>query len=116
MATELWAMLLVMSATLVGAFGPILLKKASEKKLSNIRSILSNYHLFGVVALYGIGTIIFIIALRGGDLSILFPLVALTYIWVSFLSVKFLGEKMNKIKWLGILLIIIGVSFIGLGS
>ena len=116
MATELWAMLLVMSATLVGAFGPILLKKASEKKLSNIRSILSNYHLFGGVALYGIGTIIFIIALRGGDLSILFPLVALTYIWVSFLSVKFLGEKMNKIKWLGILLIIIGVSFIGLGS
>ena len=116
MATELWAMLLVMSATLVGAFGPILLKKASEKKLSNIRSILSNYHLFGGVALYGIGTIIFIIALRGGDLSILFPLVALTYIWVSFLSVKFLGEKMNKIKWLGILLIIIVVSFIGLGS
>ena len=116
MATELWAMLLVMSATLVGAFGPILLKKASEKKLSNIRSILSNYHLFGGVALYGIGTIIFIIALRGGDLSILFPLVALTYIWVSFLSVKFLGEKMNKMKWLGILLIIIGVSFIGLGS
>lgn len=116
MATELWAMVLVMSATLVGAFGPILLKKASEKKLSNIRSILSNYHLFGGVALYGVGTIIFILALRGGDLSILFPLVALTYIWVSLLSVKFLGEKMNKMKWLGILLIIIGVSFIGLGS
>jgi len=116
MSTELWAMVLVMFATLVGAFGPILLKKASEKKLSNIKSILSNYHLFGGVSLYGIGTIIFIIALKGGDLSVLFPIVALTYIWVSLLSIKFLGEKMNSTKWLGILLIIIGVSFIGLGS
>jgi len=30
MTTELWAIILVISATLVGAFGPILLKKASS--------------------------------------------------------------------------------------
>jgi len=29
---------------------------------------------------------------------------------------KFLGEKMNKLKWLGVSLIIVGVSFIGLGN
>ena len=39
-----------------------------------------------------------ILYLKGGDLSILYPFVALTYIWVSLLSVKFLGEKMNLIK------------------
>ncbi len=116
MATELWAIGLVISATLVGAFGPILLKKASAKKLSNIKSLMSNYHLFGGVFLYGLGTLLFIPALKGGDLSILYPFVALTYIWVSLLSVKFLGEKMNLIKWMGISLIIVGVSFIGIGS
>lgn len=116
MATQLWAILLVMLATLVGAFGPILLKKASARKLSRISSLIKNYHLFGGVSLYALGTMMFIPALRGGDLSILYPFVSLTYIWVSLLSVKFLGESMNKYKWLGVTLIIAGVSFIGFGS
>lgn len=116
MATQLWAIALVVLATLVGAFGPILLKKASAKRLSKIRSLATNHHLFGGVALYAIGTILFIPALKGGDLSVLYPFVALAYIWVSLLSVKFLGEKMNKLKWMGIALIIIGVTFIGIGS
>ena len=116
MPVELWAIGLVILATLVGAFGPILLKKASAKKLSKISSLMVNYHLFGGVSLYAIGTILFIPALKGGDLSILYPLVSISYIWVSLLSVKFLGEKMNLIKWSGIALIIVGVSFIGIGS
>ena len=70
----------------------------------------------GGVALYGVGTVLFIPALRGGDLSVLYPFVSLNYIWVSLLSVRFLGEKMNRLKWLGVALIILGVSFIGIGS
>ena len=116
MATQLWAVGLVVAATLIGAFGPILLKRASAKKLSNISSLIKNYNLFGGVALYAVGTILFIPALKGGDLSVLYPFVALSYVWVSLLSVKFLGEKMNKLKWLGIVLIILGVTFIGIGS
>lgn len=116
MPTQLWAIGLVVTATLVGAFGPILLKKASAKKLWSIRSLSTNYHLFGGIALYAIGTLLFIPALKGGDLSVLYPFVALAYVWVSLLSVKFLREKMNKLKWLGIALIILGVTFIGIGS
>ena len=116
MPTQLWAIGLVIFATLIGAFGPILLKKASEKRLSKISSLMTNYHLFGGVGLYGIGTVLFIPALKGGELSVLYPFVALAYIWVSLLSVKFLGEKMNKIKWTGIALIILGVTLIGFGS
>lgn len=116
MATQLWSIGLVISATLVGAFGPILLKKASAMRLSKVSSLATNYPLFGGVALYAAGTLIFIPALKGGDLSVLYPFVALSYIWVSLLSVKFLGEKMNRLKWIGIALIIIGVTFIGIGS
>ena len=116
MTTELLAIGLVVLATLIGSFGPILLKKASAKKLSKISSLIRNYHLFGGISLYGVGTILFIPALKGGDLSVLYPFVALAYIWVSLLSIKFLGEKMNTMKWLGIALIIVGVSFIGIGS
>ena len=116
MTTQLWAIGLVILATLVGAFGPIMLKKASAKKLSSISSLIKNYYLFIGIILYGLGTVLFIPALRGGDLSVLYPFVALVYIWVSLLSVKFLGEKMNRFKWIGVALIIIGVIFIGLGS
>jgi uncharacterized membrane protein len=116
MPAELWAIGLVISATITGAFGPILLKKASEKSLSKISSLITNYHLMGGVALYAVGTLLFVPALKGGDLSILYPFVSLNYVWVSLLSVKFLGEKMNFLKWLGIVVIILGVSFIGIGS
>ena len=116
MATQIWAVGLVIGATLTGAFGPILLKKASAKSMSKISSLITNYHLFGGVALYAVGTLLFVPALKGGELSVLYPFVALSYVWVSLLSVKFLGEKMNTLKWLGIALIILGVTFIGLGS
>ncbi|MBI2651319.1 EamA family transporter [Candidatus Woesearchaeota archaeon] len=115
MSAELWAIGLVVLATVVGSFGPILLKKASVKKF-NLHSLIVNYHLFGGAFLYILGTILFIPALKGGDLSILYPFVALSYVWVSILSIKFLGEKMNLAKWLGISLIIIGVTLIGIGS
>jgi len=102
-------------ATLVGAFGPVLFKKASGEIKFNLSAI-KNKNLLGGVFLYGVATLIFIPALKGGDLSILYPLVGLTYIWVSLLSVKVLGEKMNYKKWIGVTIIIIGVSLLGIGS
>ncbi len=116
MATSLLSIGLVLLGTLVGAFGPILLKRASEKKLSEFRSLITNYDLMAGVLLYVLGTVLFIFALRGGELSVLYPFVSVTYIWVCMLSMRFLGEKMNSLKWGGIALIILGVSFIGIGS
>ena len=116
MATALWAMGLVLLASLVGSFGPILLKKGSDDFTFNIRKFIRNKPLIGGIFFYGMSTVIFLPALRGGELSILYPLVATSYIWVSLLSVKFLNEKMNTFKWFGITLIIVGVTFIGIGS
>ena len=116
MATQLWAMGLVILASIIGSMGPILFKKGSAKSLTKISSLVKNYNLMGGFALYGVGTILFIPALKGGELSVLYPLVALTYIWVSLFSKKFLKEEMNKFKWLGVLVIIIGVTFIGIGA
>ena len=116
MTTQIWAIGLVVLATIVGAFGPIFLKKATSKRMLHFKSLITNYYLFAGITLYILGTVLFIPALKGGDLSVLYPFVALNYVWTSFLSTKYLGEKMNKIKWMGIALIIIGVSFIGFGS
>ena len=80
------------------------------------RTLIHNYNVLIGAFLYGIGTILFIPALKHGELSVLYPFVSTSYIWVSILSMSFLGEKMNREKWLGIALIIVGVTLIGLGS
>ena len=116
METQLWAIGLVLLACFLGSFGPIMLKKASGKISFKIRDIIKNYYLISGFLFYGIGTILFVPALKGGELSVLYPLVAITYVWVSLWSVKFLKEKMNKKKWIGVMLVIIGVVFIGLGA
>jgi len=115
MTTQLWAIGLTLCACVIGAYGAVLLKKASPKVTFNLKC-LANMQLLAGIALYAVGTILFIPALRGGDLSVLYPFVATTYIWISLFSIKFLKEKMNVLKWAGIVLIIIGVSFIGFGS
>ena len=116
MPTEIWAVLLVISATLIGALGPIYVKKGSTNFVLNLKVLLTNYNLMLGVFMYVVATMMFIPALRGGDLSILYPLVSITYIWVSFLSIKFLKEKMNKYKWSVIILIMMGVALIGIGA
>ena len=116
MATKSWAMLLVFFTTLLTSSAQILWKIGSATLSFNIVNILTNYYLIGGVLLYIVGGVLLIISFRGGEVSVLYPIIAMSYIWVSLLSVKFLGEIMDKFKWVGIATIIAGIIFIGYGS
>lgn len=117
METELWAIGLVIIGGLIGGFGPIYLKKGSSMiKRSRLDSIYKNKFLIIGILIYGISTIIFIPALKGGELSVLYPIVGLAYVWVCLYSKFMLKERMTLLKWAGIFIIIIGVSLIGIGA
>ena len=116
MATKLWAALLVLFTTLLTSSAQILWKKGSATLAFDILGILTNYYLLGGILLYIVGGALLIISFRGGEVSVLYPIIAMSYIWVSLLSVKFLGEKMNTFKWLGVIAIIMGIVSIGFGS
>ena len=117
MKTQLWAIGLVVIAGLIGGFGPVYLKKASSLiNLKKLSTIYNNWFLIIGVFIYGVGTVLFIPALKGGELSVLYPFIGLVYVWVSIYSVILLKERMNLLKWLGVILIIIGVVFIGFGA
>jgi len=116
MTTELWAVGLVLLSSVVGSFGPIYLKRAADVFSPHPLKVLTNWNLWKGFSFYAFGTAVFIPALRGGDLSVLYPLISISYVFVSLYSIKFLGEKMNRFKWAGIACIIIGVSLIGVGS
>lgn len=108
--------ILVISATLVASPGAIFFKKASEKLDKNIFKLLKLKTFYIGAILFASSTLFFVSGLKYGELSVLYPIISLSYIWVAILSIKFLNEKMNINKWAGILLIIGGVILIGLGS
>ena len=116
MATKLWAALLVLFTTLLTSSAQIMYKKASATLTINILGIFTNYYLIAGILLYTIGGTLIIISFRGGEVSVLYPIIATSYIWVSFLSIVFLGETMNGFKWIGVIAIIAGIASIGYGS
>jgi len=116
MSTKLWAALLVLFTTVLTSSAQILYKLGSANLAFNIPAILSNYYLVGGLLLYVVGGTLIILSFRGGEVSVLYPIIATSYIWVSFLSILFLGEQMNIYKWFGVITIIGGIALIGYGS
>jgi undecaprenyl phosphate-alpha-L-ara4N flippase subunit ArnE len=107
---------IVLGSTLLTSTAQLFYKFAAEKLSFNILSIITNVNLLVGVVLYAVGGILLIISFRGGEVSVLYPIFATSYIWVSFLSIYFLGEVMNIFKWLGVFVIIAGIILIGYGS
>lgn len=116
MATKLWAMLLVLFTTLLTSSAQILWKIGSKNLTFNVLSILTNYYIIGGVLIYIVAGALLILSFRGGEVSVLYPIIATSYVWVSFLSVKFLNESMNIYRWIGVATIIMGIISIGYGS
>lgn len=65
---------------------------------------------------YGIAALLFIYALRGGELSVLYPLWSLSFVWIFLVSIFTLKEAVSVINWLGVALIMLGVSLVGRGA
>jgi len=50
--------------------------------------------------------------LKSGNLNMIYPIVATSYIWVAFFSQWFLKEAFPVWKWGGIFMIIMGIIII----
>jgi len=116
MKTPIWAMCLVLFTTLINAFAQVSYKKGANVLVLNFYALITNYPLIIGACLYFISGILLVIALKYGELSVLCPIISTGFVWVSFLSVYFFNEAMGFEKWAGVVLIIIGISFIGAGN
>ena len=78
-------------------------------------NVISNPKLFLGYCLYGVMTFLMAAALKGRELSRLYPIIALTYVWVTILSLFLLpNEHLNFFRSMGIAFIVGGVSVLGL--
>jgi drug/metabolite transporter (DMT)-like permease len=116
MATQLWSAALIVLSTLFSSVGSFYMKVGSGKLSFRIFSVMKNIPLVAGVGLHIFSALISVVAYRGGNLTVLVPLASLNYIWASILAVRFLGEKMNPWKWMGIIAIMVGISLLGLGD
>ena len=108
MATKTWAIVLMFITTGLTSFAQIFYKKGTV-------GVSYDFIFIGIgLLLYAIGAVIMIIALKGGEVSVLYPIIATSYIWVSLLSIYFYQEPINFLRWTGIFTIIAGIIFISL--
>lgn len=115
--TALGSIALVVLCTIIGAAAQILLRHGAEHlEGSTFAAQLTNWELLAGYACLAANTALLVLALRRGELSVLYPIIALTYVWVTILSPMFFGDVINLYKVAGVALIVLGVSFIGLGS
>jgi uncharacterized membrane protein len=109
---------LVVTCTIFGAIAQILIKFGAHQIHPSqfAYGILTNAWLLGGLCCLGFNTLLLIIALREGQLSVLYPIIALTYVWVVILSPMFFDDRINMFKAIGVGVIVLGVSLIGWGS
>jgi multidrug transporter EmrE-like cation transporter len=125
------AFLLVFACTVIGALAQILVKQGTAQLGAHITlgdvlrhpelfvsfsiGIITNPLLFIGYCMYGVNTFLLAFALKGRELSRMYPIIALTYVWVTLLSLWILpGEHLNAFRTAGIAFIVSGVSILGM--
>jgi multidrug transporter EmrE-like cation transporter len=113
---------LVFCVTLIGAIAQVLIKTGASSLgehpslIKTAIAILTTPYLFTGYSLYGASMVLLVLALRHGELSALYPVIALTFVWVTMLSVLVFHEALNGAKLAGIALIVLGVALLGRGG
>jgi drug/metabolite transporter (DMT)-like permease len=53
-----------------------------------------------------------LILMSRSDISFLWPLTGLSFVFATFAAIWFLNERVSVIRWIGVILIVIGAAFI----
>lgn len=111
-----YAIFLVLLTTLLTSTAQLFYKYGIVSVSFDFLSMVLSWQIIFGIFLYAVGAVILIIALRYGEVSVLYPIIATSYIWVSIGSSAFFNEIMNMWKWLGVSAIVVGVVVISYGS
>ncbi len=112
MATKGRAIVIMIFCTVFTAIGQLFYKLGANL----LPAIFTNWQLFVGFASYGFGLMLFLLAMRNGEVSVLYPIIATSYIWTNILAIIYLNEQVSPMRWVGSAAIIVGISLIGFGS
>ena len=113
--TPFFSMLLVLLASIIGSVGAVLLKAGAARLHRHSSTWLLNWRLMVGVVVALVSSYFFVLAVRQGELTVLYPLISLGYVWTLFWSRIFFREPLTPKKFLGLGLILLGTVFLALG-
>ena len=94
-------MLLVFAASVIGSFGAVFLKLGAARLDGTILSFVNSRLVLGVALFLG-SSVFYALGIRGGQLSVLYPMVSLGYIWTLLWSRLFFNEPFTREKFVGL--------------
>ena len=113
--TSVGAIILILFCTVFTSSGQILWKLGLQN-FQSFHSLLNLPFFLGFVS-YGIGMILMLAAFKRGELSVLFPIIATSFVWVSLASPYFFpSDVINGWKLGGIIIIVFSVGVLGIGN
>ena len=109
-------MALVLGGSVIGSIGAVFLKAGAHAVSKHWSSIVLNWKLAAGVVTYLLSSVLFVKGMAHGELSVLFPMVSLSYIcslvWARF----FFSEALTGAKLVGVGMILVGIVLLGAGS
>lgn len=116
MSTPVSSMLWIVGGGVIGSLGAVGLKAGAGRLKLNVKSLLTNWQLMAGVCAYLISSVLFVKGMSQGQLSVLYPLVAMGQIWTLLWARVFFREQITKHKLMAVGLILVGVALIGYGN
>lgn len=114
MTTPPSSILLVLAASVIGSLAMVFLKTGADHLKGPHRRWMLR---IGIgIALFLASSVLYVLGIKEGSLTVLYPMVSLGYVWALIWSRWFFGEPFNRNKIIGLSLVLLGVSFIGLGK
>lgn len=106
------AFFLILLTTILVATAQIFFKFGMIDFEFSIYNIITNYFVLLGLLFYGLGSITLILSFKEEDISSVYPLIGMVYIWVLLASNFFFNELITYSKIAGLTSIIMGVLFI----
>jgi multidrug transporter EmrE-like cation transporter len=116
MQTPVSSVILVIIASFIGSFGAVFLKSGACRLQRKWGSLLCNWPLAAGVAAFLLSSVFFVAGVKNGQLSVLYPMASLGYVWTLIWSRLFFKEHLTRNKFIGVAMILTGIVFIGLGD
>ncbi len=112
--TPLASILMFLAASLFGAVGQYLYKSGADVSDGSVLGYLANWRLMAGVGCYVAVMGLFVAAFRrGGDLAVLYPLYATTFIWAAFIAWAAYGSPIRPVNIAGMAALVLGMYLMG---
>jgi multidrug transporter EmrE-like cation transporter len=115
-ATPFSSMVLVFTGAFIGSIGAAFLKAGAGRLKFTVAGMASNWRLLVGILAYCVSSVFFVYGNTRGELSVLYPIVSLGYIWTLVWSRLFFREPFTRVKFVGVSLILVGVFFLNASS